>query len=97
MLITEYHWVFVSLTGGCTASSASILVKTPHYLKFHVAADMFRCAWHVLLYMTFLCSNMPDTFSLNIGTIHPTIYQTLNAFIMITHCSKYRKEACQLS
>ena len=50
-----------------------------------------------LLYITFLSSYISDTFSLNIGTIHATIYQTLNALRLITHCSNYRQEACQKS
>ena len=37
-LLTEHHLAFLSLKGGCTDSSESILVKIPHYWKTHVAA-----------------------------------------------------------
>ena len=39
-LLTERHLEFLSLTGGCTGSSESTLVKMPHCLKSHVAAHM---------------------------------------------------------
>ena len=37
-LLTEHHLEFLSLTGGCTGSSESTLVKMPHCWKTHVAA-----------------------------------------------------------
>ena len=37
-LVTEHHLEFLSLTGGCTGSSESILVKMPHCWKPHVMA-----------------------------------------------------------
>ena len=39
-LLTEHHLEFLSLTGGCTGSSESTLVKMPHCWKSHVAAQM---------------------------------------------------------
>ena len=39
-LLTEHHLEFLSLTGGCIASSETIHVKIPHCWKFHVAAQM---------------------------------------------------------
>ena len=41
-LLTEHHLDFQSLTGGCTGSSESTLVKMPHCWKSHVAAQMSR-------------------------------------------------------
>ena len=35
-LLTEHHLKLLSLTGGCTGSSESTLVKMPHCLKLHV-------------------------------------------------------------
>ena len=40
-LLTEHHLEFLSLKGGCTGSSESILVKMPHYWKSHVAAHIY--------------------------------------------------------
>ena len=40
-LLIEQHLEFVSLTGGCTGSPESTLVKMPHCWKSHVAAQMF--------------------------------------------------------
>ena len=40
-LLTEHHLEFRSLKGGCSGSSESTLVKTPHCLKSHVAAQMY--------------------------------------------------------
>ena len=40
-LLTEYHVEFLSLKGGCTGSSESVLVKMPHDWKSHGTAHMF--------------------------------------------------------
>ena len=37
-LLTEYHLEFLSLKGGCTDSSESILIKMPHCWKSHIMA-----------------------------------------------------------
>ena len=37
-LLTEHHLEFLSLTGGCTDSSESTLVKMPHCWKSYVVA-----------------------------------------------------------
>ena len=37
-LLTEHHFEFLSLKGGCTGSSESTFVNMPHYWKSHVAA-----------------------------------------------------------
>ena len=45
-LLTEHHLEFLSFTGGCTGSSESILVKTPHCWKSHVMTHIpviFTC------------------------------------------------------
>ena len=39
-LLTEHHFRFLSLTGGCTGSSESTLVKMPHCWKSRVMAHM---------------------------------------------------------
>ena len=39
-LLTEHHLEFLSLTGGCTGSSESTLVKMPHCWKSHVTAHV---------------------------------------------------------
>ena len=38
-LLTEYHFEFLSLKGGCTGSSESTLVEMPHCWKSHVEAQ----------------------------------------------------------
>ena len=40
-LLTEHHFEFLSLKGGCTCSPESTLVKMPHCWKSHVAAQLF--------------------------------------------------------
>ena len=40
-LLTEHHLAFLSLTGGCTGSYESTLVKMPHCWKSHVTAQLF--------------------------------------------------------
>ena len=37
-LLTEHHFEFLSLKGGCIGSSESIYVKMPHCWKSHVTA-----------------------------------------------------------
>ena len=39
-LLTEHHLELLSLTGGCTGSSESTLVKMPHCWKSHVEAHI---------------------------------------------------------
>ena len=39
-LLTEHHWEFLSLKGGCTGSSEPTLVKMPHCWKSHVMAHI---------------------------------------------------------
>ena len=39
-LLTEYNLEFLSSKGGCTGSSESTLVKTPHCWKLHVTAQI---------------------------------------------------------
>ena len=38
-LLTEHNLEFLSLTGGCTGSSESTLVKMPHCWKSRVPAQ----------------------------------------------------------
>ena len=37
-ILTEHYLVFLSLKGGCTCSSETILLKKPHCWKSHAAA-----------------------------------------------------------
>ena len=39
-LLTEHHFEFLSLTGGCTGSSESTNVKMPHCWKSHALAQI---------------------------------------------------------
>ena len=41
--LTEDHLEFLSLTGGCTGSSESTLIKMPHCWKSHVLAQVYQC------------------------------------------------------
>ena len=41
-LLTQRHLEFLSLTGGCTASFESTLVKMPHCWKSHVTAHLLH-------------------------------------------------------
>ena len=49
-LLTEHHLEFLSLTGGCTGSSESTLVKMPHCWKSHVVAQMILMIMMVCLF-----------------------------------------------
>ena len=40
-LLTEHDLEFLSLTGGCTGSSESTLVKMPYCWKSHVTAHFY--------------------------------------------------------
>ena len=44
-LLTEHHFEFLSLMGGCTGSSESTHVKMPHYWKSHVTARICICRY----------------------------------------------------
>ena len=45
-LLTEQRLGLLSLKVSCTGLCESTLVKMPHCWKSHVAAHMFRSAWH---------------------------------------------------
>ena len=49
-LLTEQRLEFQSLTGGCTGSSESTLVKIPHCWKSHVTAQIFVDEIHLFKY-----------------------------------------------
>ena len=40
-LLTEHHLEFLSLKGGCTGLSESMLLKMPHFWKSHVTAHIY--------------------------------------------------------
>ena len=58
-LLTEHHFEFLSLIGGCTGSSESIHVKMPHCSKSHVAAQLCCGAHWKHLNETLLVSQYP--------------------------------------
>ena len=47
-LLAEHHLEFLSLTGSCTGSSESTLVKMPHCWKTCVAAQFLQSMFQVL-------------------------------------------------
>ena len=49
-LLTEHHLEFLSLTGGCTGSYESTLVKIPHCCK---SREMAHLLMHVCFYVSF--------------------------------------------
>ena len=54
-LLTEHHLEFLSLIGGCTGSSESTLVKTPHCWKSHVTAHIYMLSHFQLLIQDIWC------------------------------------------
>ena len=48
--LTGHHLEFLGLKGGCTGSPESTLVKTPHYWKSHVPAQILSAKHLQLLY-----------------------------------------------
>ena len=50
-LLTEHYLEFLSLTGGCTGSSQSTLVKMPHCWKSHVAAHIYLRLIYLTLFI----------------------------------------------
>ena len=56
--LTEHHSEFLSLKGGCTASSESTLVKMPHCWKSHVAAQIFSATYISWTGRNGVCSNL---------------------------------------
>ena len=60
-LLTEYHLEFLCLTGGCTSSSESTLVKMPHCWKSHVAFRIITYPYvHAHSCILFHYSNGPE-------------------------------------
>ena len=56
-VLTEHFLEFLSLTGGCTGSSESSLVKMPHCWKSHVMVPIFRIQCIPNLIQTLSSSN----------------------------------------
>ena len=54
-LLTEHHFEFLSLKGGCTGSSESILVKLRHCWKSHVAAPLMLLTYIFIYHHTGKC------------------------------------------
>ena len=52
-LLTEHHLEFLSLRGGCRASSESTLVKMSNCWKSHTAAQIFISRYLAELSKTF--------------------------------------------
>ena len=63
-LLTEHKLEFLSLKGGCTSSSESTIVKTPHCWKPNVVAQILLFS-RVLLRLYWVLLDM-----LTIGTTH---------------------------
>ena len=55
-LLTEHHWEFLSLKGGCTGSSESTLVKMSHCCKSYVVAHISTHARSLRLVWAFICN-----------------------------------------
>ena len=45
-LLTEHHLEFLSLTGGCTGSTESTLVKMSNCWKSYAAAQLLVCVFY---------------------------------------------------
>ena len=54
-LLTEHNLEFLSLTRGCTGSFECTLVKMPHCLKSHVAAQLcsMLCTYQMVAHVSF--------------------------------------------
>ena len=58
-LLTEHHLEFLSLTGGCTGSCESTIVKMPLCWKSNVTAKMVYTRIRQLsLIWVYICSNI---------------------------------------
>ena len=64
-LLTEKHFEFLSLKGGCIGSPESTLVKMPNCWKSHVAAritQLFYCSSSLKFLACFLLSLLKFAF-----------------------------------
>ena len=48
-LLTEHHFEFLSLKGGCRGSSETTLVKMPHFWKSHALAQIFNTHFFLII------------------------------------------------
>ena len=87
-LLTEHHLEFLRLTGGCTGSSESALVKIPHCWKSRVTAHMLpffpRKVSHMKIklrqYVSDLKSPNFDAANIISGLQHVFIWKGLECF-----------------
>ena len=56
-LLTKQHLEFLSLTGGCTGSPESTLVKMPRSWKSRVVAHLFLPLFFFLLFVLVHCTH----------------------------------------
>ena len=65
-LLTEHHFEFLSLKGGCRGSSESTLVKMSNCWKSQAAAQFIMC----YIYVCKLFTNMSNLYSLLAINLH---------------------------
>ena len=59
-LLTEHHFEFLSLKGGCRGSSESTLVKMSNCWKSHAAAQIIFCRLFIQYHAAFLLIEMDE-------------------------------------
>ena len=86
-LLTEHHWEFLCLLGGCTGWSESTPVKMPHCWKSHVAAHL---GFGICVYQPCTGHSLPTTPNLFVFESRCLVFAfaTIQLFLKRWHTDK---------
>ena len=103
-LLIELNLVFLSITGGCTGSSESSLVKMAHCWKSHVTVQTFlntrprRQSVTCLATDACLASDhgVPSLIAARSTTFMEIDYEIISTVIFLPSAESFKKSSCQL-
>ena len=85
-LLTEHHFEFLSLKGGCTSSSESTHVKMPHCWKPHAAAHILNMV--EFIFELFTCWVIFHDFLLTAEFFSKSTFFKKNLSGILSECQK---------
>ena len=103
-LLIELNLVFLSLTGGCTESSESTLVKVAHCWKSHVTVQIFLNTrprrQSVACLATDACltadPGVPSLITARPHTFIKTDHEIISTVIFLPSAESFERRCCQL-
>ena len=103
-LLIELNLVFLSITGGCTGSSESTLVKMAHCWKSHVTVQTFLNTLPRRQSVTCLATDacltsdpgVPSLIAARSNTFMESEHEIISTVIFLPSAESFKKSSCQL-